>query len=95
LYDENVPNKQDHIFNEPIEIHYNTKMEEKFTTSFLLQLEVEYFTCNLMKTNYTTNFCNLLGPMHDSKKINTTCETQLSPFGFSTNSQPKVIKGLK
>jgi hypothetical protein len=96
LYDENVTDEQDHIFNEPIEIHENTKMEETFTTFILLQLEAEYFTCNSMKTNYTTNVCNLLGSMHDSKSFNANYETQLSPFGFSTNSQSKsLLKSLK
>ena len=96
LYDENITDELNHIFYEPIEIHENTEIEETFTTFVLLQLEVEYFTCNSMKTNYTTNVCNLLGSMHDSKSFNATCETQLSPFGFSTNSQSKsLLKSLK
>ena len=45
-------------------------MEQTFTTTILLQLEVEYFTCNSMVINYTTSAYNLLGSM-DFQNSNT------------------------
>jgi hypothetical protein len=96
LYDENIGDEEDHIFDEPIEIHDNTNIEQTFTTSSLLQLEAEYFTANSMKTNYVIDACDLLNSMHTSKDITNEYEKETNPFGFLNSSQSKnLLKELK
>ena len=86
LYDENIGDEEDHFFYEYIKIHDNTNIEQTFTTSYLLQLEAEYFTSNSMKTNYVIDACDLLSSMHTFKDFTNEYVIETSPFGFSNSS---------
>jgi hypothetical protein len=67
LYNENIGDEDDHIFNESIGIHNNTNIKQTFFCILSFTMEAKYFTCNSMKTNYVINACVLLSSMHISK----------------------------